>query len=28
VSYAAWTSVFPKIPKPDRIRSLQKFVKV
>ena len=28
VSYAAWNSVFPKQPKPDRIRSLQKFVKV
>jgi hypothetical protein len=27
VSYASWTSVFPTVPKPDRIRSLQKFVK-
>ncbi|HTI83985.1 MAG TPA: hypothetical protein VL614_26325 [Acetobacteraceae bacterium] len=25
---AAWTSMFPKVPKPDRIRGLQKFVKV
>jgi hypothetical protein len=28
VSYASWTAVFPKVPKPDRIRSLQKFVKL
>lgn len=28
VPYAGWTSVFPKVPKPDRIRSLPKFAKV
>jgi hypothetical protein len=28
VSYASWTSVFPQVPKPPRIRSLQKFAKV
>ena len=28
VSYASWAAVFPQVPKPSRIRSLQKFVKV
>ncbi len=28
VSYSAWTHVFPGVPKPARIRSLQKLVKV
>ncbi len=28
VSYASWNAVFPNTPKPARIRSLQKFVKV
>ena len=28
VSYAAWNSVFPERPRPNRIRSLPKFVKV
>jgi DNA-binding beta-propeller fold protein YncE len=28
VSYASWNAVFPQVPKPSRIRSLQKFVKL
>jgi len=28
VSYTAWNAVFPEVPKPDRIRTLQKLVKV
>jgi hypothetical protein len=28
VSYASWAAVFPTVPKPSRIRSLQKFVKL
>ena len=28
VSYTAWSAVFPEVPKPDRIRTLQKLVKI
>jgi NHL repeat len=28
VSYASWTAVFPTVPKPGRIRSLQKLIKL